>query len=117
MVEWKLGSADRDLAPATDNYGSPPMIKRRIFGVAILATLVLALLAARTSRFLADDQPTPGDHSQLAKAMIGTWVLAGTPDNNEAPPAIGGRYKFFTGKYWTITEARPESGEVISNHG
>ena len=32
-------------------------------------------------------------------------------------PANGGRYKFFTGKHWTVTHADPESGKVNFHHG
>jgi hypothetical protein len=49
--------------------------------------------------------------------MIGTWVLAGTPEKVEEPPARGGRYKFFTGKHWCVSQADPDSGEVIYHHG
>ncbi len=93
------------------------MINRRLFSLAVLGTLVLALSAATRGRLLADDKPAAEGPSKLAKEMIGTWALAGTPDNVEEPPANGGRYKFFTGKHWTVTEADPESGEVIYHHG
>ena len=55
--------------------------------------------------------------SQLARDLIGTWVLAGTPDKPEDPPAKGGRLKFFTGKSWCITQADAQDGKVIFHHG
>ena len=93
------------------------MMNRRLFSAAVLCTLILALSAATRGRLRADDKPAAGGPSQLARELIGTWVLAGTPDKVEEPPANGGRYKFFTGKHWTVTQADPESGEVIYHHG
>jgi thiol-disulfide isomerase/thioredoxin len=46
----------------------------------------------------------PNASSRLAKDLIGTWVLV----DNEMPYAV--RLKFFTGRYWTITEADPVTG-------
>jgi hypothetical protein len=60
----------------------------------------------------ADDQP-----SKLAKELIGTWVLVGTPDKVGEIPAAGGRLKFFTGRHWLITQADPKTGKVIFHHG
>jgi hypothetical protein len=88
------------------------MMNRHLFKVAILSALALVLAVAGRRQLLAEDGP-----SKLAKELIGTWVLAGTPDKIEEPPADGGRYKFFTGKHWTVTQADPTSGEVIYHHG
>ena len=44
-------------------------------------------------------------------------MLAGTPDNVEEPPATGGRLKFITDKHWTVTQADPDTGEVIFHLG
>jgi hypothetical protein len=93
------------------------MMTRRLFRVALLSTLVLALPAATTGQLRADDKPAAEGPSQLAKQLIGTWVLAGTPEKVEEPPANGGRYKFFTGKHWCVTQADPDSGEIIYHHG
>jgi len=93
------------------------MMNRRLFHVALLSTLILALPAATTRQLRADDKPAADGPSQLAKQMIGTWVLAGTPEKVEEPPANGGRYKFFTGKHWCVTQADPDSGEIIYHHG
>jgi len=55
----------------------------------------------------------PNTHtSQLAKDLVGTWVLV----DNEMPAYIV-RLKFFTGRYWTITEADPVTGLTSMHHG
>jgi hypothetical protein len=77
----------------------------------------LALTSAPAARLGADDQPKPAAKPDLAKELIGTWVLVGTPDNVGEPPKTGGRLKFRTGRHWTITEADPQTGEVIFHHG
>jgi hypothetical protein len=77
----------------------------------IAVGLVTAVAAARLR---ADDATKP---SQLAKDLVGTWALAGTPDKPEDPPAKGGRLKFFTGKSWCITQCDADSGKVIFHHG
>jgi hypothetical protein len=64
----------------------------------------------------ADDQPSATAKKQLAKEMIGTWALAGTPDKIEEP-AAGGRLKFFTGRHWAVTQHDPTTGKVIFHHG
>ncbi len=87
---------------------------RSIIAVAIALAAPLVIAAA----LRADGEKTKTDAKppQLAKDLIGTWVLAGTPDNVGEPPATGGRLKFFTGKHWTITEA-DGSGKVVYHHG
>ncbi len=65
---------------------------------------------------LAEDKAAAAQ-SELAKKMIGAWVLVGTPDNVGEPPASGGRLKFFTGRHWNITQPDPNTGEVIFHHG
>jgi hypothetical protein len=55
--------------------------------------------------------------SQLAKDLIGAWVLVGTPDEVGEPPATGGQLKFRTGRHWLITQADPNTGVVIYHHG
>jgi hypothetical protein len=82
--------------------------------------LTAALLAsAAVLSAGADDRPPKGKAApaRLAKELIGTWVLAGTPDKDGAPPAAGGRYKFFTGRHWAITQADPKTGQVVFHHG
>jgi hypothetical protein len=55
--------------------------------------------------------------SKLAKDLVGTWALAGTPGEEKEPPAKGGRLKFFGAKNWTITQADPDTGAVVFHHG
>ncbi len=61
-----------------------------------------------------DDQAKP---STLARDLVGTWVLVGTPDKIGEAPATGGMLKFFTGKHWAITQADPKTNEVVFHHG
>lgn len=63
------------------------------------------------------DQNQTAPLSQLARDMIGTWVLIGEPGKTGKAPASGGRYKFFTGSRWCITQADPDNHVVIFNHG
>jgi hypothetical protein len=86
------------------------------------ATLVAIGLATSVvlARPRADDPKEPADGtkpSQLAKDLVGTWALAGTPDKPEDPPAKGARLKFFTGKSWCITQCDAQTGKVIFHHG
>ena len=55
--------------------------------------------------------------SQLARDLIGTWVLAGTPDKVQDPPPAKGPLKFLMGKHWTYTQADPDTGKVVYHHG
>ncbi len=55
--------------------------------------------------------------AKLAKELIGTWILVGTPDKVGEPPESGGRLKFFTGRHWLITQADPKTGKVVYHHG
>jgi len=87
---------------------------------AVLIALGLAVPASLAARLRADEGKEPAaaaKPSQLARDLVGTWVLAGTPDKPEDPPEKGGRLKFFTGKQWCITQAEPETGKVIFHHG
>lgn len=92
---------------------NPRVQDRLIFLAGVLVALGVATSAVAT-RLRADDAPRP---SQLARDLVGTWVLAGTPDKPEDPPAKGGRLKFFTGKSWCITQADAQDGKVIFHHG
>jgi hypothetical protein len=66
----------------------------------------------------ADDQPLKkAEKTKLAKDLIGTWVLVGTPGEVGDPPKSGGRLKFITEKSWCITQADPDTGKVIFHHG
>src|SRR4051812_46987824 len=94
------------------------MKNRSFLRTTVLVAFALALPAG--GRLRADDKKGPDGEakpSALARDMVGTWVLAGTPDMPEEPPRSGGRLKFFTGKHWCITEADPDTGKVIFHHG
>ena len=66
----------------------------------------------------AEGEPaTAAAPSQLAKGLIGTWILVGKPGEIGEAPATGGRLKFVTGRCWCVTEADPKTGEVIFHHG
>ena len=83
------------------------------FVVLIISFLLLTILLV--GQLSAQDKKAP--QSKLAKDLIGTWILVGTPDEVGEPPAAGGRLKFFTGRHWCITESNPETGVVINHHG
>jgi hypothetical protein len=95
-----------------------PALKFGIPRAVVVATLALAAPVAVVAQLRADDAKAKSEEkpSQLAKDLIGTWVYAGTPDQEVEPPATGGRLKFFTGKHWTITQA-DEAGKVLFHHG
>jgi hypothetical protein len=61
--------------------------------------------------------PRGAEPAGLARDLLGTWVLVGTPDKVGEMPKSGGRLKFLTGKHWTITQAHPDTGKVIFHHG
>ena len=89
---------------------------RNILRVAALSLLALTIPTA--TRLLAQDTPAPAlEQSPLAKSLLGTWILVGTPDKVGEAPAAGGRLKFLTGKNWNITQADPETGVTIYHHG
>jgi cytidyltransferase-like protein len=81
-------------------------------GNSIVHAGVIGMLALSTPAPAADaGSPT------VAQDMIGTWVLVGKPGKIEKAPSSGGRYKFFTGDHWCITEADPDNGVVVFHHG
>jgi hypothetical protein len=78
-----------------------------------LAILIISVACLRAQ----DEKPQPDAiPSALAKGLMGTWVLAGTPEKEVEPPAKGGRLKFITAKHWTVTES-DEAGKVLFHHG
>jgi hypothetical protein len=88
----------------------------RFVPAAAISWLMLILPAA-TYLHAQDKPPTHPEQSPLAKNLIGTWILVGTPDNIQEAPKTGGRLKFLTGKHWTITQADPETGVTVFHHG
>jgi hypothetical protein len=77
-----------------------------------IPTALFVLRAADTP--VAATAPAP---SQLAKDMIGTWVLVGKPGKVREAPETGGRLKFRTGRHWTMTQANPDTGLTIMHDG
>ena len=96
-----------------------PRINRGLRMTAVFGALALVLPAGIVLSLRADDRPSAGskEPTKLAKDLIGTWVLVGTPDKVGEAPKSGGRLKFFTGKHWVVTQAEPETGKVIFHHG
>jgi hypothetical protein len=83
----------------------------RVAAVLLMSAVVLPVGAG-------DPPPNKGaEPTKLAKDLIGTWVLVGTPDNIGDPPASGGRLKFRTGRHWVVTQADPDTGKVMFHHG
>jgi hypothetical protein len=81
--------------------------------------LVLALLIPASVVLLRGEEKSvdSSSASPLAKQLIGTWVLVGTPGQVGETPAAGGRLKFITGRHWTVTEADPKTGLTLFHHG
>ena len=94
------------------------MLKLRIPRTILATSFALVIPIALVSGLWAEGgQPkTDASPSALAKGLIGTWILVGTPGKEEEPPAKGGRLKFITGKHWTVTES-DEAGKVTIHHG
>ena len=85
----------------------------------LFGALALVVPTGMVFSLRADDRPSAGpkEPTKLAKDLIGTWILVGTPDNIGEAPKSGGRLKFFTGRRWVVTEAEPETGKVVFHHG
>lgn len=79
-----------------------------------LVAVSFAISAFGVARLSADDEKKP---TQLAKDLVGAWVLVGTPEKVEEAPKSGGRIKFFSGKQWCITQADEGTGKVLYHHG
>jgi len=86
-------------------------------GVLIISFLSLIILLVGQISAQDEEKPSSSAASKLAKELIGTWVLVGTPDEVGEIPSKGGRLKFITGRHWNITQADPETGLVIFHHG
>lgn len=88
-----------------------------IIRAAAFALLALTLAAPVVVLRAGDKTAAAAAPSQLAKDLIGTWVLVGKPGEAGEAPATGGRLKFFTGRHWTMTQADPKTGVTIFHHG
>lgn len=90
---------------------------RRIIRAAVLSLLALAIPTALLVSRAADKPDAPAASSQLARDMMGTWVLIGKPGKVREAPEAGGRLKFRTGRHWTMTQANPDTGLTIMHDG
>jgi hypothetical protein len=90
---------------------------RYIVRAAAFSLLALTLATPAVVLRAEDKTAAAAAASQLAKDLIGTWVLVGRPGEVGEAPATGGRFKFFTGRHWTITQADPKTGVTIFHHG
>ena len=96
-----------------------PTRNHNVLKTVALIAMALAFPAAIATQLRGDDEKGKAAEkpSQLAKDLVGAWGLAGTPDKPEDAPKPGGPIKFFTGKYWCVTHADPETGKVQHHHG
>jgi hypothetical protein len=92
-------------------------LTRHIVRAAVIGLLALTLPAAWLVLHAADKATPAAAPLQLAKALIGTWILAGEPGKVGEVPEAGGRLKFFTGRHWAITQADPQTGVTLFHHG
>ena len=90
---------------------------RRIIRAAACCLLALAIPTALVVLNAADKPAPVAAPSQLAKDMIGAWVLVGKPGKVREAPEAGGRLKFRTGRHWTMTQANPTTGLTIMHDG
>ena len=92
-------------------------ITQHIVRAAVLGLLALTLPTAFVVLQAGGKTTAAAAPSQLAKDLMGTWILVGEPGKVGEAPAAGGRLKFFTGRHWTITQADPKTGVTIYHHG
>src|SRR5258706_11051982 len=92
-------------------------VTRRMIRAAIIGLLALTPPPAFPLLRAADKPTSVAAPSQLAKDLIGTWILVGKPGDVGEAPAAGGRLKFLTGRHWTLTQADPKTGVTIYHHG
>ena len=84
---------------------------------AIVIIMLLVILSEDSLPAQDQETPTTSATSQLAKDLIGTWILAGRPGNVvDEPEVIGGELKFIAGGHWCVTQADP-NGKVLIHHG
>jgi len=92
-------------------------VTRRIIRASVIGLLALTPATAIMVLHGADKTSGAAARSQLGKDLIGTWILVGEPGKVSEAPAAGGRFKFLTGKHWTITQADPKTGVTIFHYG
>jgi hypothetical protein len=91
-------------------------MKNRILRAVIFGILI-TFVPTSSVVLRADDKAVIAPQTELAKNLVGTWILVGEPGKVEEPPASGGRLKFCTGRHWVITEAEPKTGVTVFHHG
>ena len=101
-------------APSTRNPTVPMNKYLPRLASVILAASALTLVGDLGAQ---EKKVANGNQGALANQLIGTWVLVGPPGTTKEAPEEGGRLQFFTGKHWLITQADPQTKEVIFHHG
>ena len=92
-------------------------VTKRIIRATVIGLLALTPPTAFVVLRAADKPAAAAAPAQLSNEVIGTWVLVGAPGKVHDVPATGGRLKFLTGKYWTVTQADPKTGMTVFHHG
>lgn len=82
-----------------------------------LGLLVLILSTGCTKSNTPNGSTGAAAPSNLAQAMIGTWVHVGTPGQVREAPTEGGRFKYRTGTHWVVIGVEPDTGLVTENFG
>jgi hypothetical protein len=94
-----------------------PIRPRHLFLTVALVTIALTLRTVWRAASADGQSKTVAAPSQLSKDLMGIWVHVGRPGSTGQLPAKGGRYKFRTGRHWTLTHADPTTGEVVEHFG
>lgn len=86
----------------------------RVFVLSLFSLLVLSgcSVPGKDKAAALSSEPSP-----FSRDIIDTWVLVGTPDDIREPPDAGGQFKFITDRHWAVTQASPDTGEVVYHHG
>jgi hypothetical protein len=115
-----------DLSPATGSALALRILQQKdndmnmsnsLTHAGAIGMLALTSLTASTVLRAEETSTAATAPSHLAQDLIGAWILVGEPGKVGLAPAAGGRYKFFTGTHWCITQADPKNGVVIFHHG
>ena len=93
------------------------VIFRRSLRTVAFGLLVLILPQGCTTMKPPEQPAAAARSSSLANDMIGAWVHVGRPGSISEPPEKGARFKFRTGKHWTLTRADPDTGLVLEHFG
>ena len=85
----------------------------------LLCVIPMLALSVLTNVIAKDEstKSTPKPAKQkLRQSLLGAWVFLGEPGTKEQPKA-GAPMKFWGRGHWLVTQADPQTGEVISHHG